>query len=168
MASIGHVAVGLALGRVFDQRPRSMALLSLLSILPDADVVGFAFGIPYAAPLGHRGASHSLAVAAVLSLGAAALLQRTSRASYARALTCALIVALSHGLLDTLTDGGKGVALFWPFSTERYFAPVRPIPVAPIGASFVSMRGLNVVLWETVAFLPLLVYAFFPRRRRAA
>ena len=49
----------------------------------------------------------------------------------------ALVVA-SHGLLDALTDGGLGAALLWPFSDERFFAPWRPLPVAPIGARFWS------------------------------
>ena len=44
----------------------------------------------------------------------------------------------SHALLDTLTDGGLGAALLWPFNFTRYFAPWRPIPVAPIGLDFLS------------------------------
>lgn len=67
MASIGHVAVGLA-ARRWSQRDwtsgwstiSTAVLWSGLSLLPDADVVGFRFGVPYAAPWGHRGATHSL------------------------------------------------------------------------------------------------------------
>lgn len=42
--------------------------LSALALLPDLDVIGFSPGVPYGAPWGHRGASHSLA--AVLLVGA--------------------------------------------------------------------------------------------------
>lgn len=42
----------------------------------------------------------------------------------------------SHALLDMLTDGGLGVALFVPVSNARLFFPVRPIAVSPIGAGF--------------------------------
>ena len=66
MASIGHFAVGLALGRHEAGRASrgrlvaSMALFSALALLPDADVIAFKLGIPYSAPWGHRGATHSL------------------------------------------------------------------------------------------------------------
>lgn len=56
---------------------------------------------------------------------------------------------VSHGLLDTLTTGGKGVALLWPFSDERFFAPLQFIRVSPIGVGrFLSERGLAVLLSE--------------------
>lgn len=47
-------------------------------------------------------------------------------------LPCLFLSALSHGLTDMLTDGGKGIALMWPLSGERLFAPFRPIEVSPI------------------------------------
>lgn len=72
----------------------------------------------------------------------------------------------SHGLLDALTDGGLGAALLWPFSNERMFAPVRPLPVAPIGARMLSSRGLYVATVELLWFLPLWAYALWPRRAR--
>ena len=31
----------------------------------------------------------------------------------------ATAVVASHGLLDTLTDGGRGVALLWPFDERE-------------------------------------------------
>jgi inner membrane protein len=77
----------------------------------------------------------------------------------------AVAVAASHPLLDAVTDGGLGVALLWPFSNERFFAPWRPLPVAPIGARMLSPRGLHVVLVEMLWSWPLLVWALWPRRR---
>jgi hypothetical protein len=67
----------------------------------------------------------------------------------------------SHGLLDAMTDGGKGIALLWPFTTQRFFFAWRPIPVAPIGVGFLSMRGLRVAAVEAVEFSPLFAYALF-------
>jgi inner membrane protein len=173
MASIGHVAVGLAAGRLYAGSGSSarlagaMAVFSALSLLPDADVVGFAFGVRYSAPFGHRGASHSLACAALVGLlaGLAASRfgesNRRSRAFVRAALYSTAVVA-SHGLLDMLTDGGLGVALLWPLSTERFFAPWRPIPVAPIGMGFFSARGMRVAAAELVYSVPLAVYALWP------
>lgn len=140
-----------------------MGVMSALSMLPDADVVAFALGIPYEAPFGHRGASHSLAAA--LGLGILALgIARARRLPPLRwALTTFAVVA-SHGILDTLTDGGRGVALLWPLTDARLFAPWRPIPVAPIGLGFLSPRGMSVAATELAYFLPLWLYALWPRR----
>jgi inner membrane protein len=74
------------------------------------------------------------------------------------------LVTASHGLLDTLTDGGLGIALLWPWSNHRFFAPWRPIPVAPIGKAMLSARGAEVLLTQAVLFLPLFVVGLWPRR----
>jgi inner membrane protein len=174
MASIGHVAVGMALGRwetgagaPWRRRLAVMGFLSALALLPDADVVAFALRIPYSATWGHRGASHSLVFAAGVALAVAAL-ARWKGEPAGRWGLLALLAVGSHGLLDALTDGGLGPALFWPFSPARVFAPVRPLPVAPIGAGMLSARGLYVSGVEFGVFLPAWLYALWPRRRVAA
>ena len=55
------------------------------------------------------------------------------------------LVVLSHPLLDALTTGGLGVALWWPWSDVRIFAPLRLIPVSPIGVGFkpAGARGIG-------------------------
>jgi inner membrane protein len=58
------------------------------------------------------------------------------------------LAAVSHGVLDAFTNGGLGIAFFAPFSAERYFFPVTPIQVSPIGAAFFSERGLTVMASE--------------------
>jgi inner membrane protein len=73
------------------------------------------------------------------------------------------MVMASHGLLDTLTDGGLGIALLWPFSNARYFATWRPIPVAPIGPRLFGARGILLMLHESILFLPLFVMGLWPR-----
>jgi inner membrane protein len=172
MASIGHVAVGMALGRheagvsSKGRLAASMGLFAALAMLPDADVIAFKLGIPYSAPWGHRGATHSLFFAALIALGAVGV-SRLLRLPPWRMGLLALVAVGSHGLLDSLTDGGLGAALLWPFSTERFFAPVRPLPVAPIGTRMLSPRGLYVVAVELFAFLPFWAFALWPRRRAA-
>jgi inner membrane protein len=145
---------------------QAMAAFSALSLAPDLDVIAFRFGIPYGAPFGHRGAAHSICFA----LGIASFAALASRNGGPRLLLWSLCVAVavSHGLLDTLTDGGLGVALLWPFSNRRYFAAWRPIPVAPIGRRMLTGRGLRVVLTEALQFAPLLVWSVWPRRRTSA
>ncbi len=169
MASIGHVLLGMAAGRRWakDAPPRragpAMLAFTALSKLPDADVVAFKLGIPYAAPFGHRGASHS--VVAALAVGAlAALLPGERLGPRLRRFGFVALVVASHGVLDALTDGGLGVGFLWPASPERFFFPFRPLPVAPIGAGFLSQRGLQVALVELAWFFPALAYALWPRR----
>ncbi len=141
-----------------------MAVGAGLSLLPDADVIGFAFGVRYGDAWGHRGATHSLAFALLVGLaaGAAAVSPPARRRGAAALVACGVVA--SHGLLDALTDGGLGCALLWPLSEARYFAPWRPIPVAPIGLGFVSVRGARVALVELAMFSPLWSYALWPRR----
>ena len=55
----------------------------------------------------------------------------------------------SHGVLDAMTNGGLGVAFFSPFDTTRYFFPMRPFLVSPIGISeFFSAYGVQVLASE--------------------
>ncbi len=136
------------------------------SVLPDADVVAFAFGIPYEHVLGHRGFTHSIAFAAIVA-AAGTLVTRTQTRRLAT-FVFLFICAMSHGVFDALTDGGLGVAFFAPFSSERYFFPWTPIRVSPIGAGFFSARGMETLASELLwVWLPLAVVAACgPRRRR--
>ena len=148
----------------------SMAWWSALALLPDADVIGFALGVQYADPWGHRGATHSLTFSAALGLAIGLAAPRFKQPAVRTALFASLVLA-SHALLDTMTDGGLGCALLWPFSLTRYFAPWRPIPVAPIGLAFFSRYGGLVALTELALFSPALVYALRSRQvqvKRAA
>ena len=144
---VTHAIVPLALGAALGTRtipPRLLIAGAVAAMLPDFDVVAFKLGIAYADDFGHRGASHSLLFAACIGLlgviGAASL--HAGRATVGLWL---FACTASHPLLDALTNGGLGVALFWPWSDARLFAPWRPIAVSPIGAGFFSARGLAVL-----------------------
>jgi inner membrane protein len=138
---------------------------SALSLLPDADVIGFAFGVDYAAAWGHRGATHSLVFAATVGL-AIGLVARTLKRAGARVAAIGFAVLAGHAVLDMMTDGGLGCALFWPFDATRHFAPWRPLPVAPIGFSFLSGQGVFVALAELLVFAPVFYFALGASQRR--
>jgi inner membrane protein len=147
---VTHGFVAILLGKTFaaGRMPARFWLLSVLcSILPDADVLGFPFGIRYEDMLGHRGLSHSLVFALVLSLIMTFLAFPQFAQGWKKLLLIFyfFVVTASHGILDAMTDGGLGVAFFAPFSNARYFFPVRPIEVSPIGLSFFGARGLEVI-----------------------
>jgi inner membrane protein len=151
-----HAAVPLAIGLALGPRRIARPLLftgMALAMLPDLDVIGFRLDIAYADAWGHRGASHSLAIATLVS-AALALAIRRFRTGIAFLFLFASMA--SHGLLDALTNGGLGPALLWPFSEARLFAPATPIRVSPIGAGFFSARGVAVMLSELAwVWLPL-------------
>jgi inner membrane protein len=167
-----HAVVATAIGSLFPRRvlPRSLWVAgALCSAIPDADVVGFAFGVRYGDFWGHRGFTHSLAFAAILAAGltATVFLRRSHRAVI---LTYLFLATASHGLLDALTDGGLGVASISPFDDTRYFLPVHPIRVSPIGAGFFSERGLAVLAneasWLWAPSLAVILVAAWLQRRR--
>ena len=137
------LAVGIGLGR--ERVPRLLLLAGVaLSILPDLDVIGFHLGVPYAADFGHRGFSHAIPVALLTALLVAWTLRR--QVPFWRGWWFLTLAMASHGLLDCLTTGGKGVALLWPFFSTRLFAPIQVIQVAPLTASrMLSARGLVVL-----------------------
>ena len=148
---MSHAAVPIAGALMMGRSRLTLPVIAtgvIFSMLPDADVIGFGLGIDYADPWGHRGASHSLIFAAITALLAAAVL-RPQR--YMLAGLFLFLSMASHGLLDTLTNGGLGAALFWPFDDSRIFAPHTPIAVSPIGiANFISERGLRVLMSEAI------------------
>jgi inner membrane protein len=152
---ISHSIAALAVGKAFAPEgmpPRFWVLTAACAMLPDLDVISFAFGIRYGHMLGHRGITHSFAFALVLSCLVVLLFFRDASlfsGSWWFLIAYFFVVTASHALLDALTNGGLGVAFFAPFSSERYFFPWRPIVVSPIGVdAFVSARGAEVLLSE--------------------
>ena len=156
---LSHVAVPLALGLGSGVVPKRLLLAGVIaSILPDLDVLAFRLNIAYSNDLGHRGASHSVVFAIAIALLALAF-SKQLRCTRLSAFTFVGISAVSHGLLDMITNGGLGVALWWPWSSERFFAPWQVIEVSPLSLSRVfSARGYTVLQSELLwVWLPALV-----------
>ena len=160
-----HVFIPLALGRTITDRklPLRFWLLAVFcSILSDADVIGFRFGISYGDFLGHRGFYHSLFFAFLLSSTVVFLAFRKPTIFSKKWWLIWLFffgISSSHGILDAFTDGGLGIALLSPFDITRYFFPWRPLVVAPIGIrAFFTPWGKAVLLSEVYwIWLPLTV-----------
>ncbi|MGH8051184.1 MAG: metal-dependent hydrolase [Arenimonas sp.] len=147
---ISHIAVPLAIGLGLGKQKISEHLLCagvVASVIPDADVIGFKFGIDYASQFGHRGFTHSICFALFLGL-LATLSYKKLDCSRLSAFLFVSFCAASHALLDALTDGGLGVALFWPYDNARFFFPWTGIEVSAIGRGFFSMRSLSVLASE--------------------
>jgi inner membrane protein len=148
---LSHTAIPLAIGVGLGKAKIPLPVLTfgvLLSALPDCDALAFHFGIPYGSEFGHRGFSHSLFISVVAASVVALLLHRFGQRFWAT-FTFLGVAMASHGVLDCFTTGGKGVALLWPFSSARFFAPVQVIRVSPISVHrFLSMRGIEVLSSE--------------------
>ncbi|MDM7923947.1 MAG: metal-dependent hydrolase, partial [Pyrinomonadaceae bacterium] len=117
------------------------------SIIPDLDVIAFRLGVAYSSDYGHRGFTHSLAFAVVLGV-IAALIAPALRSKRLTSFLFVTISAASHGLIDMLTSGGLGVALLWPYASDRMFFPMswRVIAVSPLNLwEFLGMRGWRVI-----------------------
>ena len=160
-----HAIAGLAIGTAFrrpEQSTRFWALGAIGAVLPNVDAIGFWLGVPYDSVFGHRGITHSLLFAAAYALVALLAFSRARDPAERRRIWLYLFVATaSHGMLDGLTTGGRGVAFFAPIVNERLFFPWRPILVSPISVRrFFSQRGLAILGSEIVwVWIPSAVFA---------
>jgi inner membrane protein len=151
--SLTHALAGLGLGAALAPGPMPWPYYALtvgLGLLPDLDALAFPLGIPYGHRFGHRGFSHSVLFAALSSLLVAAATAAVWAVPWWRLWGCFFVVVVSHSLLDALTNGGLGVALFSPLDDSRYFFPWRPIQVSPIGLAVFSRWGLRALLSEVL------------------
>jgi inner membrane protein len=164
-----HAVAGAAIAQVL--APRSLLgkltlYSAVLAMVPDADVIGFPLGIDYGDMLGHRGLTHSLLFAALAGI-ALPIARKNWRAG-----VCLALATASHGVLDAFTNGGLGVAFFAPFASQRYFFPVTPIRVSPIGLGFFSGRGVAVlaseIQWVWIASAVVFLAAWRARRSAGA
>lgn len=176
-----HAIAATAAGQWWRRMPASFWWWTVVcAMVPDIDVLAFSFGIPYDDMFGHRGITHSITFAVVIGLVAAWRIPNPGRGPHRARLRDGVqsripvaiwltAVTMSHGVLDAMTNGGRGIAFFAPFTNDRYFFPWRPIEVSPIGAGFFSPRGLSVLANEAVwIWVPSAIIALSARvvRRR--
>ncbi|HEV8400215.1 MAG TPA: metal-dependent hydrolase [Gemmatimonadales bacterium] len=182
MASVPTHIVATSAFAAFFHRPRVPWHLwffgALLAVAPDLDVIMFRFGVKYADLLGHRGLTHSLLAAAVVSFVVVLLFYRdgTGPLTWNQVWLFLFLCMASHGALDALTKGGLGVAFFAPFSAKRYFFPERPLAVSPLDIkAFLTSRGLAILInemkwvWAPSVGIAavLLTYRSWRRRKRS-
>ena len=166
MASIfGHAISALAIGSSWKDKGKTFKFWLLAigcAILPDADVIGFSFGIAYESFWGHRGFTHSLLFAVIIGVLMTLLFFWRNYSKWQRLayFLCFAVCTASHSVLDAMTTGGRGVAFLSPWDDTRYFFPWRPIKVSPIGISnFFSEWGMRVILSELKwIFIPSICY----------
>ena len=154
-SAFSHAIVALAMGKAFESKAlswRELVLGALCSVVPDLDVIGFYFGIQYGDLWGHRGLTHSVVFAALLAGSIVAVWYRgKGTVAMTGLFLYFFFCTASHGVLDSITNGGLGVGFLAPFETTRYFFPVRPVLVSPIGVSeFFSEYGVRILASEAL------------------
>ncbi len=154
-SAFSHALAAVTLGKLYSgkkQAAKFWVLGIVCGIFPDLDVLSFKFGIPYSHMFGHRGITHSFFFALVFGgLIAWAFFREDIYKGRNRLKLWAYFFACtaSHGILDALTTGGRGVAFWAPFSGERIFLPWKVIRVSPISVSdFFGEWGIRVLKSE--------------------
>jgi inner membrane protein len=171
---ITHGFVGLVFGKSSEAKKNWLfwLLIVICSVIPDADVVAFKLGIPYGNAFGHRGFSHSIFFALLISIIVVLVFYRKLprfTKSWWSLLLLFFLTSVSHSILDAMTNGGLGVAFFAPFSNQRYFFSFKPIVVAPLSISRFFSSGYRVILSEIIwVWIPCVLIAsvFVNIRRR--
>lgn len=135
---LGHTAAGLLLYGISAPagregwKVRELALATFLANLPDLDiVVGLCLGN---GNLFHRGPTHSLLFALLLSVLLPCCLSAGTYWRYWRRVAVCLAILLSHAALDGMIDH-EHLAFFWPLQPSQH----------------AGMRGFADTLQEAVA-----------------
>jgi len=156
MASVfGHITSIIGIKKIFPDKDfgnKTLFLGSLCSIIPDIDVMSESFGIISYSKfdfLAHRGFTHSILFGIIWTIIILIVFHRKDRKKYLILGIFYFICTCSHGILDSMTNGGEGISFFFPINSERYFLPIRIIEVSPLGiSSFFSEWGLQVLINE--------------------
>lgn len=165
MTPVGHSLMGLAIGcavmpRGFTRRQATITLAALVALAnaPDWPLPGW----------GHDryDVSHSIFVTiagvAIAAIVATVLLRRTPYFRW-RLIVGGAVAWLSHLLLDTLYDGRKGLAMFWPVSDSRVSLPIpcfRTMQLSPL----VSAHNASVFAIEAIVYGSILGIVLFGRQ----
>ncbi len=152
---IAHVAAGYAVYSLFRQKLPALTVPGITSnnawagltaffcLLPDLDVIAaFAFG---SFERFHNNFSHSLAFCTGIPLLIAPFLTMLTRLNLSTSIVLILTCCYAHAVIDLFTMG-RGLMLFWPFSLQRFHAPVALFTGVPWSSKFTSPSYLVMIL----------------------
>ena len=80
-------------------------------------------------------------------------------------IVCGAAAWLSHLLLDSFYNHGKGVAIFWPFSKGRLVLPIPWLSVVKTLPPPITIELVRILLIEFVTFFPLVLFAILIRNQ---
>jgi membrane-bound metal-dependent hydrolase YbcI (DUF457 family) len=165
---IGHAAAGLIVALAGEKKTQAFswsffAVCMLLAAAPDLDwlIPGF-----------HRGATHSIGFAALVTLGVAAFSRlATGRASWRIALICGLAYS-THIVMDWLGEDPTirpGVAALWPFSDRLFMSGWNLFRSTQGDNPFGPMQfehNLRTLVQEALILGPVLLWLVWRRKKQ--
>ena len=173
-STVGHALCGISCllgvsganpGRPIPLTLRSAALFMLLANLPDIDfLVGYI--VAQDPNAFHQGPTHSLLFAMVAGLLAGFAWRKQLGLRLASVAFTAAV--LSHDVVDILTGPilgfvrSPGLALLWPFSTEKISAPFTLFPgiLHLTFGELVSWHNMTAIAFELAVFIPIIVLLY--------
>lgn len=166
-SAVTHIFVGLVSGEALSGRGmpwRFWALTAACAVLPDFDFIFYLAGAPEGHILGHRGFTHSICFALITGLAVMLIFYRQEKflsKKWWGFFLYYFFITSSNGLLDMLSLGHLGVAIFFPFDLGRYFLPWRFLHLSPVDEMLLFRgQGLIGLLSEMhYIWLPALVVA---------
>lgn len=155
-SAFAHALMAVTIGKTYSKKVVSAKFWILgctCAVIPDLDVMMNNF-VDYGSFFGHRGFFHSFFFCLLLAIIIVSVFYRNEKLFGPTGLKYIFFFFLcgaSHALLDMLTTGGMGVAIFSPFDNERYFFPWRVIKVSPMSISrFFTGRGIEILKSELI------------------
>ena len=167
MTPTGHLLTGAAVGVLFmpdyktrGQKAIHLAVFAILANIPDLPIMNWGHDRYYF--------SHSLFVNLLLiGLGFLAIFSYSKFRSQLvpwRLMIGGSIAWLSHLLLDSFYNHGKGIAIFWPFSSARLALPIPWLAVSTEPLFSITPKKTQIFLLEFASFFPLVILAILIRR----
>ena len=166
MTLIGHSLVGATLAILFTPGSRSgrkkaifIGAFIIMACIPDLPVPGW----------GHwqYHVSHSVFVNILLMMPFAMILcylKYVKNIGSYIFIIGSLTAWSSHFLLDSFYNHGKGVGIFWPFSSSKFALPIPWFSTMQTTSSLLSNYNLKVLLIEFLCYFPIFFTALFIRR----
>ena len=165
---IGHAAAGLIVALAGEKKTQTFgwsffALCMVLAAAPDLDwlIPGF-----------HRGPTHSIGFAALVTLGVAAVSRlATGKASWRIALICGLAYS-THIVMDWLGEDPTirpGVAALWPFSDRLFMSGWNLFRSTQGDNPFGPMQfehNLRTLVQEALILGPVLLWLVWRRKKQ--
>ncbi|MFK7817440.1 MAG: metal-dependent hydrolase [Planctomycetaceae bacterium] len=170
MSPVGHSLVGLTLATIAGEpkRSRRWKLVTAITFVALASLPDW--------PLpcwGHDryDISHSIFVnvgLVTLFLTLWKWIPRINRSVPTRYIAFGITAWLSHLLLDSFYNHGRGVAIFWPFSDGRLKLPIPWFNTLDLSQPILGNHNLSVFVIEFVAYSPLWLVSIILIQRRDA
>ena len=135
-----------------------------LSLVPDLDVaVAWALG---SLERFHNNLTHSLLAALAVSLLLTPPLRWLTKAPWKAGFGFILACYVAHVGVDWVTHG-RGVMLFWPFTTHRFLSPVTLFPGVPWASGLTDPLYRQMLIHDGCFAVLVILLVELIRRRRA-